>query len=196
MNDAGRQHGQRPQAAVGVDEAAADQPRRVGDPIGLGVEAAGRDAQERVVPGRAHVDRLGPAVGQDGGCGNRIERKPEAAREVVAAAPGQHADHRACLPDGVGHSRDQTVASEGDRHLAGGNGALGQRAGVLKVERQLHMVLEPVAPERGAHGRQRARSAPAARGRVHDQTEHQSESTSVARSCPIATGAGSVAASA
>ena len=57
------------------------------------------------------------------------------------------------------------------------------------------MVLETVTPECRAHRAQGPSGPPAAGRRVHDQRQHQLESTSVARFSPIATGVGSLAAS-
>ncbi len=94
MKVAGFQRDQRANRAVGVDEVAAHQPRLVGDPVGLGVKAAARDPDERPArrPRRGRALRTWPSrehLARRAG----LERDPEPAREVVAPAAGQHAQH-------------------------------------------------------------------------------------------------------
>ena len=100
---------------------------------------------------------------------------PEHARQVVAAASRQHAEHGARdRAQRVGHRADRAVAAEHGDDLAGARGLHGQLASVLEVARVVAPHRQPVLAQRALGLRRQAARAPAARGGVDDQANRSS----------------------
>jgi hypothetical protein len=101
--------------------------------IAVGIESAGRDAEEAAVVGFPNVDPPLPARGQDRHRTGRIGGDAENAREIVAAAAGEDSHHavglRQCAPD----LADEAVAAHHDRNVALLRGLPGLRDPVLEA---------------------------------------------------------------
>jgi hypothetical protein len=139
---------QRSQGGVQVDEIALDPPRLVGDPVGVGVEAAARDPEESAIveladvdgpdmSRRDHIDRPGNLAGD-----------PEHPGEVVAPTAGQDSQRYVPARQNSTDLADQPVAAHHNRGLTRIRGGEGLRAPVLEPLREHEPVRKAPDPKR------------------------------------------------
>ena len=159
------------QGAVGVHEVALDELGLVGDAVGLGVEAAARDPDERPAVHVADVDQAFAAGEKNLACRPRIQRQTEGAREVVPPPAGQDAEHAVGPRQDAGDGTDQPIPAERHRGLVGVDRRSGEQPGVVEAGRALDVVLDVVPAQHRLDLGQRGRRAAAARGRVDDEGE-------------------------
>ena len=179
---------QRSHRAVGVDEVAADQLGLVGDPVGDRVEPAAGDPDERPAadtpqisvswsrwsaPRRPTPRRPGSTASGRNRCRGRPGARRARRRRGVALRRRRRSAHR---------RRTRRRSRRPDR-------IAGERAGVVRLQRRLHAMLEPEPVQLAAHRRQRPAGASAAGDRIDDHRQPH-PSTSSRRSSAIATGAG------
>ncbi len=128
-------------------------------------------------------------MGDHGARGDGVGGNPEHARQVVAAAPGEHAEDGAGnVPQRVGDGPGEPVAAERRGGLPAAGGLAGERAGVVEVAGVGAAHLQPV-PAQGARDiRGDAAGATAAGGGIDDQADGGGHGASVLRRGPVALG--------
>ena len=144
---------------------------RVGDLVDVGVEAGAEDADVDAPAGLRDVDPPLAAGRQQLDGGHRVVPDAELAREVVAAAAGEHRHHAVAAAQLARDRAGQPVAAHRGRDLAGVAGRARQLARVLDRGRAVDAEGDAVRAQRRLDVGQQLRGAAGAGGGVDDQAD-------------------------
>ena len=123
-----------------------------------------------VLAGQAQIDRARHAAGDDVAGRLGVERDADHAREVVAAAAGQHADDGARhVAQRARHGAEHPVAAQGHHHPAALRRSDGELLRVSQVAGGVDLVADAERAQAGLDGGQRPGGPPAAGGGIDDE---------------------------
>ena len=160
---------ERAQRGVGVHEAALDPLRLVGDPVGVRVEAAARDAQEALAVDLADVDLAQPSGAEHLHGAVDVVRDAEHPGQVVPAPARNHAEARPRPGEHAADLPDEAVAAHHDRHLTRLPGRSRLTAAVLDALGEHAAKLDPASAQRALRCGEQLADTPAAGRGVDEQ---------------------------